>query len=98
MSQITRPPIASPKTESGRPAAASAPRRNASVLITEKQVAFSTAAAVAVESRRRGWPRTALMVRLGRTLTELTQPQPHPLCREPEYFEVARMSREMERL
>ncbi len=98
MSQITRQPIATSKTESARPAAASAPGRNTSVLITEKQVAFSTAAAVSAEPRRRAWPVAALSARLGRMLTGLTEPRPHSLRHEPVYFEASRMSREMERL
>jgi hypothetical protein len=84
------------------------------VLVTEQEVAFGTAAAlglqprtsrwsfrairVFVESGRRRWLDTALMPRLGRVLSALTQPSPHHPRREPAYFEAARMSREMERL
>jgi hypothetical protein len=38
------------------------------------------------------------MARLGRILTELTQPRPSCPRREPSYFEAARMSRAMDRL
>ena len=84
------------------------------ILVTEQEVTFGTAAAlgvkpktgrwrirairVSVESGRRRWLDTALMPRLGRVLSALTQPGPHHSRREPAYFEAARMSREMERL
>jgi hypothetical protein len=73
-------------------------RKHAPVLITENQVTFSTAAARPVASTRRRWPDTALMGRLGRILTALTQPRPHQPRRQFAYFEAARMSRAMDRL
>jgi hypothetical protein len=72
-------------------------RKHAPVLITENQVAFSTAAARPVASTRRGLG-TALMGGLGRILTALTQPRPHQPRRQLAYFEAARMSRAMDRL
>lgn len=84
------------------------------ILVTEQEVAFGTATAlglqprtsrwwiratqVFVESGRRRWLDAALMPRLGRVLSALTQPSPHHPRREPAYLEAARMSREMERL
>lgn len=68
-------------------------RKHAPVLITENQVAFSTAAARPVASTRRRW-----LGRLGRILITLTQPQPHRPRRKRAYFEAARMSRAMDRL
>jgi hypothetical protein len=98
MSQTTRTRSAASNTEWDRRAAAAALRKNAPVLITEKQVAFSTAAGVSVGSRRRERLNAALMARLGRFLSASTQPRPHPVRRDPAYFEGARMSREMDRL
>jgi hypothetical protein len=69
----------------------------APALITEQHVALSTAAAAAAVATRR-WPHHALISRLGRILTELTQPRPSCPRREPSYFEAARMSRAMDRL
>ena len=69
------------------------------MLVTENQLAFSTAAAAApVGSTRRPWLYTTLMADLRRILTALTQPRPSQPHRELPYFEAARMSREMDRL
>jgi hypothetical protein len=76
MSQVTRTPIATQNSESGTPSGRSAVRKYAPVLITEKQVAFSTTAAVSARSPRRWWSGTTLIARLGRMLTALTQPSP----------------------
>ena len=96
MPHVTPTPLANSDTESGRPTAACTLRTSAPVLITENQVAFSTAAAARVGSKRRRWLDTTLMSGLGRILTALTQPH-HPR-RELTYFEAARMSRAMDRL
>ena len=72
--------------------------KHAPVLITENQVAFSTAAARRIVSTRRRRLDTALTGRLSRILTALTRPRPHHPRRQLAYFEVARMSRAMERL
>ena len=68
------------------------------VLVTEQEVAFSTAAAISapatVRSRRLGATLTAA---IGRILT-LPEPRPHYPRREPSYFEAARMSRQMDHL
>jgi hypothetical protein len=73
-------------------------RKHAPVLITESQVAFSTAAARPIASTRRRWLGTALMGGLGRIPTALTRPRPHQPRRQLAYFEAARMSRAMDRL
>jgi hypothetical protein len=98
MSPITGTPSAASTSTSGPPTAAAAGQKHPPVLITEQQIAFSTAAAVSVGSGRRGRLHTALMARLGRILSALEQPGPHYPRREPTYFEAARMSREMDRL
>ena len=98
MSHVTPAPLASSDTESGPPTAACTLRKHAPVLVTENQVAFSTAAAAAIGSTRRRRLHTTLMGGLGRILTALTQPRPHYPRREHAYFEAARMSRAMDRL
>jgi hypothetical protein len=98
MSPITGTALAPSTTTSGPPTAASARRKHQSVLITEQQIALSTAAAVSVGSGRRGWLDAAPMARLGRIRSALGQPRPRYSRREPAYFETSRMSREMERL
>jgi hypothetical protein len=73
-------------------------RKHAPVLVTENQVALSTAAAAPVGSGRRRWLDTTLMGGLRRILTALTQPRPLHPRREVGYLEAARMSRAMDRL
>jgi hypothetical protein len=98
MSHVTPAHLAPSDTESRPSTAASTLRKHAPVLITENQVAFSTAAAAPVPSTRRRRLDTTLMGGLGRILTALTQPRPHYPPRAPAYFETARMSRAMDRL
>jgi hypothetical protein len=98
MSHVTPAPLATSETEPGPPTAASTPRKHAPVLVTENQVAFSTAAAAPVGSTRRRWLDTTLMGGLGRIFTALTQPRPLYRRREPAYLEAGRMSRAMDRL
>jgi hypothetical protein len=98
MSPITATPIAASTTTPGPPTAASARPKHPPVLITEQQIAFSTASAVSVGSARRGRLHTALLARHGRIRSVLGQPRPHYPRREPTHFEAARMSREMNRL
>jgi hypothetical protein len=77
-----------------------APRKHAPVLVTENQLALSTAAPAPVGSGHRRWPATTLMGGLVRILAALTRPRPlhpHP-HRELGYLEAARMSRAMDRL
>jgi hypothetical protein len=98
MSHLTPAPIATSDTESGPTTAACTLRKHAPVLITENQVAFSTAAAAPIGSTRHRWLDTILMGGLGRIRTALTQPRPVYPRRELAYFEAARMSRAMDRL
>ena len=67
---------------SGPPTAACTLRKHAPVLITENQVAFSTAATAPVGSTRRRWLDATPMGGLVRILTALTQPRPHYPRRE----------------
>jgi hypothetical protein len=98
MSRVTPAPLATSDTESDPPTAASTLQKHAPVLITENQVAFSTAAARPVASTRRRWLGSVLMGALGRILTALTQSLPRRPHRQLAYFEAARMSRAMDRL
>jgi hypothetical protein len=98
VSHMTPTPLARSDTESGPSTTASPPRKHAPVLITEHQVAFSTAAAAPVGSTRRRRLDTILMGGLGRVLTALTRPRPLYPRRELAYFEAGRMSRAMDRL
>jgi hypothetical protein len=95
------PPVAGDATENPTPTTPSAvPQAKPSsteVLITEQQVMFGTAAAVA--SRR---PENRLMAALGRIFaTSTTETRPrrqHSVPRRMYYIESARMGREMDRL
>lgn len=81
-----------------RPRKASSTR--APVLITEREVVLSTAAALsapAVPVRRR-WLSPTLIAVFRRILNPLPEPKPHYPRRESSYLEAARMSREMDRL
>ena len=98
MSHVTTAPRATSDTESVPPTAACVRRTHAPVLVTENQVAFSTAAAAPVGSTGRRWLDTTLMGGLGRIRTAPTQPRPSQPHRELAYFEAARMSRAMDRL
>jgi hypothetical protein len=96
MPHVTPTPPTTSDTESGRPAAACTLRKHGPVLMTENQVAFSTAAAAPVASIRRRRLGTTLLGGLGRILTALTQPPQKQ--RDLAYLEAARMSRAMDRL
>jgi len=52
MPHLTPMPLANSDTESGRPTAACTPPKHAPVLLTENQVAFSTAAATPAPTTR----------------------------------------------
>jgi hypothetical protein len=95
---MTPAPLATSDTESGPLTAACTLRKHVPVLISENQVAFSTAAARPVASTRRRWLDTTLVGGLRRILTALTQPRPRHPRRQLGYFEAPRMSRAMERL
>ena len=98
MPRVTPTALANSDTKSARPTAACTLRKHAPVLITENQLAFSTAAAAPVASIRRRWLGTTLLGGLGRILTALTQPRPSYPHRELAYLEAGRMSRAMDRL
>jgi hypothetical protein len=98
MSHTTRAPVATPHTASPTRSAPVAPGKHAPVLITEREVLFTTAAAVSARSAGPLCLGITLIARLDRMMTALTQPRPRYPRREPVYFEAARMSREMERL
>jgi hypothetical protein len=98
MPHVTSAPLATSDTESAPPTAAWTLRERAPVLVTENQVAFSTAAAAPVGSTRRRRLATAVMGGFGRILTALTRPRPVYPRRELAYFEAARLSRAMDRL
>jgi hypothetical protein len=88
MSHVTSAPLATSETEPGK---------HAPVVVTENQVAFSTAAA-AVPTTRRRWLDTTPMGGLARILTALTQSRLRYPRREHAYLKAARMSRAMDRL
>jgi hypothetical protein len=96
MSHVTPGPLPTSDTESGPLTAVSTLRKHAPVLISENEIAFSTAAAP-VGSALRRWLDTTLMSGLGRILIALTQARPHRPRRQLAYFEAARMSRAMDR-
>jgi hypothetical protein len=98
MSHVTPAHLAPSDTESGPPTAACTLRKHAPVLITENQVAFSTAAATPAPTTRRRWLGTTRMGGVSRILTGLTQLRPLYPHRELAYLEAARMSRAMDRL
>lgn len=83
-----------------RPAESFRKRSPTTVVVTEQEVVFSSAAALSlpptVTRRRRLNER--LIAAIGRMLTPLPEPRRHYPPREPNYFEAARMSREMDRL
>jgi hypothetical protein len=98
MSHVTPAPLATSDTEPAPPTAVPRLRKHAPVLVTENQIAFSTAAAAHVPRTRHGWLDRTLIGRLGRILTALTLPRPLYPRRELAYLEAGRMSREMDRL
>jgi hypothetical protein len=93
-------PVAGDATENPTPTAPSAlppaKQSSAEVLITEQQVMFGTA--VAVASR----PENRLMAALGRVFatstTKTRSPRQHSVPRRMYYIDQARMGREMDRL
>ncbi len=98
MSHVTLAPLATSDTESGPSTVAPTLRKHAPVLVTESQVAFSTAAAAPAPTTRRRWLGTTLMGGLGRILAALSRPRPLYPRRELAYLEAGRMSRAMDRL
>jgi hypothetical protein len=71
------------------------------VLISEQEVIFNTAAAMALvppATTHRHWPGVGLIAAIGHVHIALPEPRPHYPGRDASYFEAARMSRQMEHL
>jgi hypothetical protein len=98
MSHISPTSLGRPGFVSVPPRAAARRRTPTPVLITEHEVAFSTAAAASTTMTNRRSLYTTWLADLGRILTTLTGSRPYCPRRESNYFEVARMSRAMDRL
>jgi hypothetical protein len=91
-------PLAVPDVEPVRSRAAVMLPPPTPALVTEHEVALSTAAAAGSATTRRRWLHTSMMARIGRVLAALSQPGVHYPRRGPSYIEAARMSRAMDRL
>ena len=98
MSHTSPASLERPGVVSVPPRAAARRRAPTPVLITEHEVAFSTAAAASTTTTYRRCLDTTWLADLGRILTALTASRPHCPRHEPSYFEVARMSRALDRL
>jgi hypothetical protein len=99
MSHLLPGSTATPGIGAAPSAVGTTQRSPAPVLVTEQEVAFSTAAAISVPpatTRRR--PGARLIAAIGRIHITLPEPRPHYPRREPNYFGAARMSREMDHL
>ena len=70
------------------------------VLITEQGVRFNTAAATSVPpgTTHHHWSNTTLIAGMGRIHIGLPEPRPCYPHRDPNYYEAARMARQMEHL
>ena len=97
MSHVLPGYTAAPEVGSAPSGVGNTQRGPTPVLVTEQEVAFSTAAAISAPATPRRRPGATLTAAIGRILT-LLEPQPHYPRREPNYFEAARMSREMDHL
>jgi hypothetical protein len=100
MSQLLPASTATPDVGSAPSAVDSTQYGPTRVLVTEQEVAFATAAAISVppattRHRRLG---TTLIAAIGRIHIALAEPRPHYPRRDPDYFDAARMSREMDHL
>ncbi|MBB5166520.1 hypothetical protein [Mycobacterium sp. AZCC_0083] len=100
MSQLLPASTATPDVRSAPSAVDSTQYGPTRVLVTEQEVAFATAAAISVppattRHRRLG---TTLIAAIGRIHIALPEPRPHYPRRDPNYFEAARMAREMDHL
>jgi hypothetical protein len=100
MSHLLRASNPAPEIESAQSsvdAPQHAPRR---VFVSEQQVAFSTAAVKSLPpaTTRRRRLGTMLIAAIGRIHIALPEPRPHNPPRDPNYFEAARMSRELDHL
>jgi hypothetical protein len=100
MSHLLTASTATPDVRSAPSAVDSTQYTQTRVLVTEQEVPFATAAAISVApatTRHRGVG-TALITAIGRIHIALPEPRPHYPRRDPNYFDAARMSREMEHL
>lgn len=88
------PDVESPQPETGSPQSCPTP-----VLVTEREVVFSTAAALSVlpATKHRRRPSATLVATVRRIVNTVPEPRPHYPRREPDYFQAARMSRAMDR-
>jgi len=95
-------PSSSPAPEVGSaPSAIDAPKHIPTpVLVSEQEVAFSTAAAISLPppTTRRRRLGTMLIAAIGHIHIALPAPRPHYPRRDPNDFEAARMSRELHHL
>jgi hypothetical protein len=98
MSHISPATLGPPDVVSVPPDAAATRRTPTPVFITEREVAFSTAAAASTTPNHRRWLDSTGLAGVGRMLSALLQPRPQCPRREPSYMEAARMSRAMDRL
>jgi hypothetical protein len=98
MSHISPATLEPPEVVSVSLEAAPTRRTPTPVLITEREVAFSAAAAASTAPNHRRWLDSTGLAGVGRMLSALTQPRQHCPRRERDYFEAARMSRAMDRL
>ena len=89
--------LGAPDVKPAASAGSLAPCAAAPVLISERQVVFSTAAARHRPIHRR-WKIITLFAALDRIRSGLLEPRAHYRRHEPAYLEAARMLREMDRL
>ena len=104
MAQLLRGSPATPDVGAAPPSAVSPQPNSTLVLVTEQEVVFSTAAALSSPPTtiHRRWLHLTLSPRLSaairRIVTPLPEPRPYYPRRESNYYEAARMAREMEHL
>lgn len=104
MAQLLRGSPATPDVGAAPPSAGTPQPDSTLVLVTEQEVVFSTAAALSSPPAtiRRRWLHPTLSPRLSaairRIVTPLPEPRPYYPRRESNYYEAARMAREMEHL
>jgi hypothetical protein len=89
-----RTPLAVPSTE----AAQGSSTKSTEILITEREVVFATAAAVALRRENIGRRFAAILRRTFVIPTDAARPRPRHYPKRYEYLERALMAREMDRL
>ena len=96
MSQLLPASTATPDVGSAPSAVDPTQHSPTRVLVTEQDVAFRTAAAISVPPATTHHRRLGTMISaIGHIHIALPEPRPHYPRREPNFFEAARMSREM---